>query len=382
MKFPKPRLLLLAATLALSVTLPAHAKARHAKPAPAPPPQPLGPRPAVVAFADELAAAQGWDAAALREQLSQALDLPRVKQLILPAAGGTAKNWAAYRDRFIEPRRLDAGLAFWAENEAALARAESRYGVPAEVVIGILGVETFYGRITGGFKVLDALATLAFDFPTEHPRAADRQTFFRSELAEFLRLCRENGLAPEDVRGSYAGALGLPQFMPGSWRRHAVDFDGDGRIDLIASPADAIGSVAHYLSEYGWQPGQTTHYSVKLPSSRHERARLLAPDIKPTFTAAELLAAGAQPSEAAREHDGPMAVIELQNGPKKPTTVVLGTQNFWVVTRYNWSAYYAMAVIELGQAVKARRPPSTPAPSSPPAPATPPSGPPAASAPS
>ena len=376
MKSPKSRLLILAATLALSLSFPADAKPRHARPAPTPQPQPLGARPAVVAFADELAAAQGWDAAALREQLSQALDLPRVKQLILPAASGTAKNWAAYRERFIEPRRLEAGLAFWAGNEAALARAESQYGVPAEVVIGILGVETFYGRITGGFKVLDALATLAFDFPTEHPRAADRQAFFRNELAEFLRLCRENGLTPEDVRGSYAGALGLPQFMPGSWRRHAVDFDGDGRIDLIASAADAIGSVAHYLSEYGWKPGQTTHYSVKLPSSRHERARLLAPDIKPTFTAAELLAAGAQPSEAAREHDGPMAVIELQNGPKKPTTVVLGTQNFWVVTRYNWSAYYAMAVIELGQAVKARRLQAQPAlapaaPSAPPAPSAP-----------
>ena len=376
MKSPKSRLLILAATLALSLSFPADAKPRHARPAPTPQPQPLGARPAVVAFADELAAAQGWDAAALREQLSQALDLPRVKQLILPAASGTAKNWAAYRERFIEPRRLEAGLAFWAGNEAALARAESQYGVPAEVVIGILGVETFYGRITGGFKVLDALATLAFDFPTEHPRAADRQAFFRNELAEFLRLCRENGLTPEDVRGSYAGALGLPQFMPGSWRRHAVDFDGDGRIDLIASAADAIGSVAHYLSEYGWKPGQTTHYSVKLPAGRHERARLLAPDIKPTFTAAELLAAGAQPSEAAREHDGPMAVIELQNGPKKPPTVLLGTQNFWVVTRYNWSAYYAMAVIELGQAVKARRLQAQPAlapaaPSAPPAPSAP-----------
>lgn len=354
----RPRL---GAALILTLCL-AAAHARPPRAHPLPPPEPLGPRPALVAFADELAASQQWDAAALREQLSQALDLPRVKQLILPAAVGTAKNWTAYRDRFIEPRRLDAGLAFWAEHEAALARAESRYGVPAEIIVGIIGVETFYGRMTGGFKVLDALATLAFDFPTEHPRAADRQAFFRNELAEFLKLCRENGLDPTEVRGSYAGALGWPQFMPGSWRQHAVDFDGDGHIDLMSSPVDAIGSVAHYLSEYGWKPGQTTHYNVKLPASTRGRARLLAPDIKPTFTAAELVAAGAQPSEAAREHDGPMAVIELQNGPKKPTTVLLGTQNFWVVTRYNWSAYYALAVIELGRAVKARRPPAPPAP--------------------
>jgi membrane-bound lytic murein transglycosylase B len=360
----------LGAPLLLTLCLAAaHAKPPRAKPLP--PPEPLGPRPAVVAFADELAASQQWDAAALREQLSQALDLPRVKQLILPAAVGTAKNWTAYRDRFIEPKRLDAGVAFWTEHEAALARAESRYGVPAEVIVGIIGVETFYGRITGGFKVLDALATLAFDFPAEHPRAADRQAFFRNELAEFLKLCRENGLDPTEVRGSYAGALGWPQFMPGSWRQHAVDFDGDGHIDLMSSPVDAIGSVAHYLSEYGWKSGQATHYTVKLPADLRQRARLLAPDIKPTFTAADLIAAGALPSEAARDHDGPMAVIELQNGPKKAPTVLLGTQNFWVVTRYNWSAYYALAVIELGRAVKARRPvtptpaPSAPAPSAP-----------------
>ncbi|MEO6279715.1 lytic murein transglycosylase B [Roseateles sp.] len=344
----------LCAGLLIAVSLAAHAKPRHPK-AP-PPPQPFGARPALVAFADELATAQNWDAAALREQLGQALDLPRVKQLILPATVATAKNWTAYRDRFIEPKRIDAGLAFWAEHEAALARAESKYGVPAEVIVGIIGVETFYGRITGGFKVLDALATLAFDFPTEHPRAADRQAFFRSELAEFLKLCRENGLDAADVRGSYAGALGWPQFMPGSWRQHAVDFDDDGRIDLIASPVDAIGSVAHYLSEYGWKPGEATHYSVRLPADPVTRRRLLAPDIKPSFTAAELVEAGAAPSEAARDHAGPLAVIELQNGgPKKPTTVLLGTQNFWVVTRYNWSAYYALAVIELGQAVKVAR---------------------------
>ncbi len=319
------------------------------------PPQSLGARPDLLAFADDLAATQGWDAAVLREQLSQALDLPKVRQLILPATAGTAKNWMAYRDRFIEPKRLEAGLAFWAENEAALAKAESQYGVPPEIVLGILGVETFYGRITGGFKVLDALATLAFDFPAEHPRAAERQAFFRHELGEFLKLCRENGLDAADVRGSYAGALGLPQFMPGSWRQHAVDFDGDGRIDLIASPADAIGSVAHYLSEYGWKPGQATHYSVRLPADPITRRRLLAPDIKPTFSAADLVEAGVEISEAARDHVGPLAVIELQNGPKKPTTVLLGTENFWAVTRYNWSAYYALAVIELGQAVKVRR---------------------------
>lgn len=343
----KSSVLTCAALLALSL-------GAGAKPRREPPPKPLGTRPALVAFANDLAAAEGWDAAQLRRQLAAASNLPRVKQLILPASAPAAKNWTAYRERFIEPRRIEAGLAFWAGHEEALARAQAQYGVPAEIIMGILGVETFYGRITGGFKVLDALATLAFDFPDAHPRAAERQAFFRSELAEFLRLTREQALDPADVRGSYAGALGWPQFMPGSWRKYAVDFDGDGHINLLASPVDAIGSIARYLADYGWKPGMPTHYGVTLPADPAERARLLAPDIKPTFTAAELLAAGAEPSGAARNHAGPMAVIELHNGGE-PSTVLLGTENFWAVTRYNWSAYYAMAVIELGEAVARAR---------------------------
>lgn len=352
----KYRSLLLPPLLAVGLAVSAQAKPKRE-----PPPKPLGTRPALVAFANELAAAEGWDAAALRRQLAAARNLPRVKQLILPATTQTAKNWTAYRERFIEPRRIDAGVAFWALHEDALLRAESAYGVPAEIVMGILGVETFYGRITGGFPVLDALATLAFDFPAAHPRAAERQAFFRGELAEFLKLTREQGLKPADVRGSYAGALGWPQFMPGSWRKFAVDFDGDGHINLLTSPVDAIGSIAHYLAGYGWKPGQPTHFhDVTLPVDPAERARLLAPDIKPTFTAAELLAAGAEPAAGARAHTGPLAVIELHNGGDPPT-VVLGTENFWAVTRYNWSAYYALAVIELGQAVgRARTAPRAP----------------------
>ncbi|MCY4744047.1 lytic murein transglycosylase B [Pelomonas sp. UHG3] len=343
----------LAHCLAAALLLAAPALA-DAKPRREPPLKPLGTRPALVAFANELAAAEGWNAAALRRQLAAARHLPKVRQLILPASAPSAKNWGAYRDRFVEPARIEAGLAFWRQHEDALARAQARWGVPAEVVVGIVGVETYYGRITGGFKVLDALATLAFDFPAAHPRAAERQAFFRAELAEFLRLTREQGLAPEDVRGSYAGALGWPQFMPGSWRKYAVDFDGDGHINLMASPVDAIGSVAHYLAAFGWQAGQPTHYDITLPEDPAARARLLAPDIKPSFSAAELQAAGATLPEAARSHAGPLAVIELQNGGQA-TTPLLGTQNFWVVTRYNWSAYYALGVIELGQAVARAR---------------------------
>jgi membrane-bound lytic murein transglycosylase B len=307
-------------------------------------------------FADELAAAEGWDAEALRRELAQAHDLTRIRKLVLPAAAGAAKNWAAYRERFIEPQRVQAGLDFWATHADALARAEASYGVPAEVIVGILGVETFYGRLTGGFRTLDVLATLGFDFPKQHPRAAQRQAFFRSELAEFLRLARSAGLDAQRVNGSFAGALGWPQFMPGSWRRYGVDFDGDGRVDLIGSADDAIGSVAHYLAEQGWQAGQPTHFEIGLPAERAARARLLAPDIKPSFRAAELAELGARLDAAALAHPGMLAVVELQNGPRKPPSYRLGTENFYAITRYNWSAYYAFAVIELGAAVARARP--------------------------
>lgn len=337
---------------------PTHHKPRQA--AATPPPEPLGPRPELLVFARELAETEGWDVAALSAQLTAAQDLARVKQLILPPVSGTAKNWAAYRERFVEPKRIDAGVAFWNDNAAALARAESRYGVPAEIIVGIIGVETFYGRVTGGFKVLDALATLAFDFPPQHPRAAERRVFFRNELADFLRLCRELGLDAAEVRGSYAGALGWPQFMPGSWRRYAVDFDGDGRIDLIASPADAIGSVANFLVQHGWQPGMLTHYTVAAPVDTSQRARLLAPDILPSFSPAQFAAAGAVLSQAGQEHNGLLAFIELQNGAAAPQYIA-GTANFYALTRYNWSSYYAMSVLELGRAVRTRRqtPPGT-----------------------
>jgi len=346
--------LLLALSTAICAAPPksTHHKPRHAAAAPAS--QPLGPRADVLLFARELAEAEGWDVGMLSAQLTAAQDLTRVKQLILPPVSGTAKNWTAYRERFVEPKRIDAGAAFWDANAATLARAESRYGVPAEIIVGIIGVETFYGRVTGGFKVLDALATLAFDFPPQHPRATERQAFFRQELADFLRLCHEQDLDPTAVRGSYAGALGLPQFMPGSWRRHAVDFDGDGHIDLINNPADAIGSVANFLVQHGWQPGMLTHYTVAVPVDTAQRARLLAADILPSFTAAQFAAAGAVLSEAGQLHTGPLALIELQNGAAAPQYYA-GTANFYALTRYNWSSYYAMSVIELGRAVRARR---------------------------
>jgi membrane-bound lytic murein transglycosylase B len=324
----------------------------------APEPFTYGRRDDVLRYAAEAAAAQGLDPAWVEAQLAQARFQPTVTRLMMPPPAGTAKNWLAYRARFVEPKRIDAGVQFWNANADTLRRAEAQYGVPASVIVGIVGVETFYGRITGGFRVLDALATLAFDFPSGRK---DRTPFFRDELAQFLAFCAREQL-PDcgSVKGSYAGAMGLPQFMPSSIAQYAVDYDGDGHIDLMNSAADVIGSVAHYLARFGWEPGMPTHYAVAPPVDTRERALLLAPDIVPSFSAAEFAAHGALLDEAGRRHAGPLALVELQNGDAAPSYVA-GTQNFYVVTRYNWSSYYALGVIELGNAVERARGGAVPA---------------------
>jgi membrane-bound lytic murein transglycosylase B len=286
-------------------------------------------------------------------QLRQARHLAGVPKLVLPPAVPTAKNWQAYRERFIEPRRIDAGVNFWRTWREALEQAERRYGVPAEMIVGIIGVETFYGQHMGQYRVLDALTTLTLDFPAAHPRATERQAFFQNELGHFLQQMHQQGGSVTDVKGSFAGAMGWPQFMPSSQAKFAVDFDGDGRINLQQSPIDAIGSVAHYFQAYGWQTGMPTHYPVQFDEARLDKPALLAPDILPTFSVTNFQAKGAQLNSDAQQHKGPLALVELFNGDAPPSYVA-GTENFYVVTRYNWSSYYAMAVIELGAAVKER----------------------------
>lgn len=305
-------------------------------------------------FADDLATRRDLDPAWVRETIGQARFLPQVPALMLPPARSSAKNWRAYRSRFIEPIRIRAGVRFWQQHSAALARAERQYGVPAEIIVGILGVETIYGQNMGNFRVIDALATLSFDFPSTHPRALERREFFRGELEQFLSLMQRSHTNPFEPRGSYAGAMGLPQFMPSSWVRFAVDFDGDEHIDLFASPQDAIGSVANYFLAHGWTPGMEPYYAVEFNPARLDMPTLMAPDIKPTFSPAEMAAKGAVVQGSGAQHHGPLALIELQNGGDTPSYVA-GTGNFYAITRYNWSSYYAMAVIELGREVAAAR---------------------------
>lgn len=278
-------------------------------------------------LAEHIASTRSLDKLWVRSQLAEAKHLPRVVQLMSPslqrAEGAPApkRNWQAYRSKFLTPQHIQAGVAFWQANKAAMARAEAQYGVPAHIIAGILGVETIYGRNVGSFRVLDALATLAFDYPIHHPRRDTRVAYFRGELENFLVLSQKLGREPTSFKGSFAGAMGLPQFMPSSWNNYAVDFDGDGQIDLWQSPVDAIGSVANYFKGYGWKPNLTTHVSL------------------PEWTGAASLPAG-------------HLLVELENGNDEPTRIG-ATDNFFVVTKYNNSYFYAAAVIELGAAVAA-----------------------------
>ncbi len=357
--------LILGLSLGLGALLPAPAEAREGtspgtqqkarKPARAAvvDTPPYGLREDVQVWIRELQAAHPqWPAEWVERTIGGARHIPQVTQLIMPPPVGTAKNWAAYRDRFVEPRRIAAGVAFWREHADALARAEARWGVPAEIIVGIIGVETLYGRHMGRLKTVDALATLAFDFPSGR---SDRSAFFRSELAALLELAMRDGIELDSLRGSYAGALGWPQFMPSSWLRHAVDFDGDGHVALHESPVDAIGSVANFLAAHGWQPGMPSTFGVSPPGPGDALTTLLAPDIKPTFSASAMAQLGAALDEAALDHPGPLALVKLENGDTAAPTYVAGTQNFWALTRYNWSAYYASAVLELGRTVARAR---------------------------
>jgi membrane-bound lytic murein transglycosylase B len=310
----------------------------------------LNQNPEVSLWAQDAASRLQLDPAWVQKTMDQAQRLPLVEKLVLPAASPVAKDWGAYRARFIETVRIQAGLQFWLRHRKTLERAEREYGVPASIIVGIIGVETLYGQNTGNFRVVDALGTLAFHFPQAHPRATERQAFFRSELEQFLQLTSRSGADPLAIRGSYAGALGLPQFMPSSWTKFAIDFDGDGRIDLFGSPADAIGSVANYFKAFQWRSGMPTHYPVTLSLGQTDMDSLMAPDILPTFSVANFVGKGAALEGAALQHEGPLALIELRNGTNAPSYVA-GTENFYAITRYNWSSYYAMAVIDLAEAV-------------------------------
>ena len=308
----------------------------------------LGNTPAVKALASRLSAEHQLPKAWVQQNIAKTRLLPQVQQMVLPPVSPTAKNWQAYRSRFLQAARIQAGVAFAQKYADELQRAEASYGVPITHVLGVLGVETFYGQHQGQFKVLDTLVTLSMAFPKEHPYASERQAFFENELGHHLKQLRQQPSLKNQL-GSFAGASGWPQFMPSSIAKFAVDFDGDGRIDLARSPVDAIGSVAHYFQAFGWQTGMPTHFEVKVNATEADLAALLAPDIVPSWSLAHLQDKGVEVMSASG-YAQPLALVQLFNADDPPSYVA-GTENFFVITRYNRSSYYALAVIDLGDAV-------------------------------
>ena len=295
--------------------------------------------PAAQAIVDELVRDEGFD----RDELNRVFASAERQDSILEAIARPAektKPWYEYRKIFLTDKRAKAGLAFAAEHAETLARAQDTYGVPSEVIVAIIGVETLYGKITGSYRVIDALSTLAFDYPRRSP-------FFTGELKNYLRLTREQGFDPLSLKGSYAGAMGYGQFMPSSYLSYAVDFDGDDIIDIWNNPVDAIGSVANYFHRHGWRPGAqvvaAADASADAPQDWFVASRK---DLKPVRTVGQFAEAGIVP----REDTDPAAMatamkFELEQGYE----YWLGLHNFYVITRYNHSAMYAMSVYQLSQ---------------------------------
>lgn len=290
----------------------------------------------------------------LEEIFKKTRYVERAIQLMKPAPPGKPKNWQAYRARFVEPFRIRSGVNFWDTYSDALARAEKQYGVPAEIIVGIIGVETVYGRHTGNFRVMDAITTLAFDYP-DTPTRAKRMAYFRGELENTLLYSRDTGIDPFALLGSYAGAIGWPQFMPGSIRNFGVDFDEDGKVDLRNSPVDAIGSVANFLVQHGWKPGEPIVFPATVDETIGSRAweLFIGQGLEAKYSADELKAAGVV-SPVPLPDDMNYGLVDLQNG-LEPTEYWLGANNFFAITKYNRSFFYAMSVVDLGRAVRVAR---------------------------
>lgn len=300
-------------------------------------------RPDVRLFIDRMSEEHGIESADLVRILGDVRYSPTVVRLIGPppsSAPSPARSYERYRAKFLTPELISAGSRFWSLHAEDLARAEAEFGIPSEVILGILGVETFFGRNTGSFRAIDALATIAFD-------GERRQDYFRGELKELLLLARDSGIDPLAVKGSYAGAMGLPQFMPSSYRKYAVDYDGDGTIDLLGSPSDAIGSIASYMKAFGWMKGETPTAPIRLlPGTEPE----LVSGLERIHDLAEVQVKGVVFS--GRDPPGGLISIFELPTPGKPSKFVAGFNNFEVVTRYNRSTFYASAVLELGDAIQ------------------------------
>ena len=324
----------------------------------------------------QIAQTQGIPQASLESGFSDAKTIPSIRKLVLPPSGSFKKNWVAYRKRFIEPFRLKAGKAFWEQNQVFLSKVEQESGVPAEVIVSIIGIETIYGRQTGNFRVKDVLSTLAFSYP-DTPNKASREQLFKDQLQELILMCWTESGASLPARNSsqgmnsarfnaclnqnssYAGAIGLPQFMPGSIRNFAVDGDGDGRIDLKQSPKDAIASVANFMKKHGWQAGMPIYFPVQ--ERAISEARALAdgePQLK--YSVQELITKGILTEEQGDlqaggvEPQSKALIVDLPYPDKDDNDqvrYVVGLNNFLTIVQYNRSYFYAQSVAEFAEAL-------------------------------
>ena len=323
----------------------ATAAERRAPPAkPAAKPSGYEKRDDVLKFIDDMVARHGFVREELQALFAKAVFQPAVIKAILPPSDPTVRSWKNYRAIFVNPQRIIAGQHFMEQNAAVLRRAGAEFGVPEEIIAAIIGVETVYGRNMGNFRIVDALATLAFDYPP-------RGEYFRSELEHYLLFARDEGVDVFSLRGSYAGAYGLPQFMPRSLRQFALDYDGDAHANLSRSTADAIGSVGNFLREHGWQRGEPIAFPVKLEGDAWRK--FADGSIKPSQRPADLAAAGVTtlaPPEAIKP-DTPLVLVELET-PGQPSEFRAALENFYVITRYNRSSFYAAAVMDLAAALQ------------------------------
>ena len=323
----------------------------------APLPAPFSEWPEINAFLDEIALRNGFPRQELAALLGEVRYIDAAVQLVKPAPRGKPKNWQSYSRVTIEPIRINAGVRFWNEHGATLARAEAEFGVPAEIIVGIIGVETVYGRNTGRFRVLDVLTTLGFAYP-DTPNRAARMAFFQGELENALLLARKNNIDPFSLLGSFAGAIGMPQFMPGSVLAYGVDYDQDGAVDLRGSAVDAIGSVASFLVHHGWQRTQNgvIAYPARVSADGDWAALIGQGGLAATLTPEQLKAAGVTlgTAGAALAPERLYGLIDLPNG-LEPTEYRVATDNFFSITQYNRSYFYAMSVVELGRAVRQSR---------------------------
>ena len=294
-------------------------------------------------FITELVEEEGFDRKVLSDVFSQA----QYKQKIVDAISRPAErtlNWREYQDIFLTKRRSKEGKEFIREHQATLDRAYKKYGVPPEIVAAIIGVETMYGSITGSYRVIDSLSTLAFDYPP-------RGKFFRSELKQFFMLAREEGQNPLEPKGSYAGAMGYGQFISSSYRAYAVDFDDDGIRDIWHNPVDAIGSVANYLSRHGWHKDAVITQRVEVKAADEALDSLFNVDLKVSSSVGKLSSMGVKLSSSL---DSETMVSPMRLLGKQGYEYWLGLHNFYVITRYNHSKLYAMAVFQLSERLKSQ----------------------------